>query len=163
MGVIIGRDGTTKCKIETKSSTRLSIDSESGSVCIYGDPLKTMRTADVIKAIGNGFSSERALTLLDDELLMLDIVDLSRVASTPKELKRLKGRLIGKNGKARNLMESLTSTKISVYGKTVSIIGRSEQIEIIRAAINMLINGSPHARVYKFLEKKKGSLGGLVA
>jgi ribosomal RNA assembly protein len=48
--------------------------------------------------------------------------------------------------------------KISIYGKTVSFIGYPEQIQIMRTAVEMLIEGSNHGPVYSFLEKKHKEL-----
>jgi ribosomal RNA assembly protein len=158
VGVIIGKDGATKRTIEERSSTKLSIDSENGSVSISGDPINVMRAGEVVKAIARGFSPEKAYILFDDDLVMLEMIDLSIMTSTPKELKRIKGRIIGKDGMTRSLMESLTSSKISVYGKTVAIIGRPEQIHVVYTAINMLKDGSPHSHVYKFLEGERKRL-----
>jgi len=49
----------------------------------------------------------------------------------------------------------MTGTEISVYGKTVAIIGLPEQVEIARKAVEMLIQGVPHETVYAFLDRKK--------
>ncbi|RLG35306.1 RNA-processing protein, partial [Methanosarcinales archaeon] len=77
---------------------------------------------------------------------------------TPKTLKRIKGRIIGQKGKTRRVIETLTGVKISVYGKTVSLIGYPEQIKVAREAIEMLIKGTPHSTVYTFLERKRRAL-----
>ena len=68
---------------------------------------------------------------------------------------RLKGRVIGEQGKARRTIENLTETDISVYGKTVSIIGEIEHVSVAKRAILSLLSGSPHSRVYSWLEKKR--------
>jgi ribosomal RNA assembly protein len=162
VGVIIGPKGSTKKLIEKKSTAKLKIDSETGSVEIMDpdDPLLGMRAGDVVKAIGRGFSPEKALRLFDDDMMTLEILDLSNIVHTPKELKRLKGRIIGKNGKSREIFENLTSCKISIMGKTVSLLGYPDQIMITRTGIEMLINGSPHGPVFSYLEKKKKELKG---
>lgn len=160
IGAIIGPKGTVKKMIEEKSTSKLEIDSENGTVEIIpgDDPVGAMRAADVIQAIGRGFNPEKAYSFFDNDMLMLEIIDLSHTASTPKELLRLKGRIIGKGGKTREIAESLIGVKISVYGKTVSIIGDPEQVIIIRTAMEMLIDGANHGSVYSFLEKKKQDL-----
>ena len=86
IGAIIGPKGRVKNLIESKSSSKLEIDSESGVVEIIpgDDPIKSMRTADVIRAIGRGFNPDKTIELFDDDFLMLDVIDLSRVAGTPK-------------------------------------------------------------------------------
>jgi ribosomal RNA assembly protein len=96
--------------------------------------------------------------MLDDDLLMLEVIDLSKYASTNKEMTRLKGRIIGKGGKTREIAENLIGVKISIYGKTVSFIGYPEQIQIMRTAVEMLIEGANHGPVYSFLEKKHKEL-----
>jgi len=70
------------------------------------DPLKEFRILETLKAIGRGFSPEKALELLEDDMLMLEVIDLSDVANTPKELQRIKGRIIGRNGRTRELAEN---------------------------------------------------------
>ncbi|KKH49810.1 RNA-processing protein [Methanosarcina sp. 1.H.T.1A.1] len=160
IGAIIGPKGETKKFIEDKTACQLDIDSDSGKIDITceEDPLKEFRILETLKAIGRGFSPEKALGILEDDMLMLEIIDLSDVATTPKELQRVKGRIIGRGGRTRELAESLINVKISVYGKTVSILGYPEQNTIIRTAIKMLLDGATHGAVYKFLEKKHQEL-----
>ncbi len=160
IGVLIGHNGEVKCELERLSASRIMVDSEDGSVCVEGvegeDPVKTLRVVEAIKAIGRGFSPEKALALLNDDSLLLDIISLAHLS--PKTLKRVKGRIIGEKGKARRVIETLTGVKVSVYGKTVSLIGYPEQIEVARDAIEMLIRGIPHSTVYSFLERKKRTM-----
>ncbi|WP_292485755.1 KH domain-containing protein [Methanohalobium sp.] len=160
IGAIIGPNGSVKETIEQKSASKLEIDSDSGSVEITpgNDPVAGMRASETIRAIGRGFNPEKAMQLLDDDMLMLDVIDLSDMTSTSKELKRIKGRIIGKNGKTREIAESLINVHISVYGKTVSVIGKPEQIQAIRTAIDMLVGGANHGTVYSYLEKKRQDL-----
>ena len=47
---------------------------------------------------------------------------------------------------------------ISVYGKTVSLIGDMERIQIAKEAVQMILDGVRHKSVYAFLEKKKNKL-----
>jgi ribosomal RNA assembly protein len=73
-------------------------------------------------------------------------------------MQRLKGRLIGREGKTREVFESMTGARISIYGKTISLIGYPEQNSVARTGIDMLLKGSSHGPVYNFLEKKKTDL-----
>ena len=160
IAVLVGPKGSIKELIEEKSTAMLSIDSQSGDVEITDakDPLKGMRAGEVIHAIARGFSPQKALRLFDDELLMFETIDLSNIARTEKDLQRVRGRIIGKAGKTREIFEALTSARISVYGKTVCLIGYPEQNAVARKGIDMLLEGSSHGPVYKFLEKKKSEL-----
>ncbi len=160
IGVLVGPGGSMKSLIEEKTKTELVIDSETGTVSIASaeDPLSAMRVMDLVRAIGRGFSPERALPVLDDEMLMLDVLDLSKTIGTKSDMARIKGRIIGKDGRTREIMERLSGAKVSVYGKTVALLGYPEQIRIARAAIEMLLDGAPHGNVYSFLEKKHQEL-----
>lgn len=157
IGVLIGQKGFVKDEIERKSKCVITIDSTDGEVCVEsregGDPLKMLRVAEVIKAIGRGFSPENACALLDDDFLLLEVISLSHLS--PKTLTRVKGRIIGRNGKTRRIIEELANVKISVYGKTISLIGDVERIRTAHDAIALLIQGASHNSVYSFLERKR--------
>ncbi len=160
IGVLVGPGGSMKHLIEEKTKTTLVIDSETGTVSVASseDPLIAMRVMDLVRAIGRGFSPERALSILDDDMLMLDVLDLSKMVGTKSDMARIKGRIIGKDGRSREIMERLSGARVSVYGKTVALLGYPEQIRIARAAIEMLLDGAPHGNVYSFLEKKHQEL-----
>jgi ribosomal RNA assembly protein len=119
------------------------------------DPLMLLRIKEVIKAIGRGFLPKDAMDLLDENYY-LTIINIKYYAGKSRNrLITLKGRLIGTSGKTKKLIESLTSTKLAIYGKTISIIGTWENTEKAREAIEMLLEGKMHKTVYKFLEKKR--------
>ena len=160
VGVLVGPGGSMKHLIEEKTKTTLEIDSETGTVSIASaeDPLQGLRVLDLVKAIGRGFSPERSLAILEDEMLMLDVMDLSKMVGTRSDMARIKGRIIGKDGRSREIMERLSGARVSVYGKTVSLLGYPEQIKVARTAIEMLLDGAPHGNVYSFLEKKHKEL-----
>jgi ribosomal RNA assembly protein len=142
----------------------LRIDSATGEVTITlnrdaQDPSLLFRAKEVITAIGRGFSPERAFRLLQGEDIMLEVIDLRQmVGKSPADIQRLKGRIIGRDGKTRRIIEELTEAEISVYGHTVSIIGNFDQANTAREAVLMLIKGSQHSTVYRFLQRKRQEL-----
>lgn len=164
VGVLIGPEGKTKKHIEEKLSVELQIDSEAGDVIIAlaekaDDPSTLFRAKDLVTAIGRGFSPEHAFRLVRDEEAMLDLIDLRSVfGKSDADIKRVQGRIIGMNGKTRQIIEELTDTSVSVYGHTVGIIGTVEQVQIAREAIEMLVKGSMHGTVYRFLQRKRREL-----
>jgi ribosomal RNA assembly protein len=164
VGVLVGPEGVTKKNIETKLSVELQIESETGGVTITlakdaTDPSLLFKAKDVITALGRGFSPEHAFRLIRDEEAMLDVIDLRTVfGRSETDLKRVKGRIIGMDGKTRKIIEELTDSNVAVYGHTVSIIGTIEQAEVAREAIQMLVRGSMHATVYRFLHRKRRDL-----
>lgn len=157
IGAIIGKGGETRRELEETLNVTLEIDSQTGIVSITNeeDVLAEIRSIDIIKAIGRGFSPERARKLLEDEEMVLDLIDISDAADTPQKLARIRGRIIGRNGKAREQIENMTGTEISVYGKTVGIIGLTDQVLDAHTAVSMLINGSDHNSVFNYLDRKR--------
>jgi ribosomal RNA assembly protein len=156
VAVIIGIKGKEKQELEEYSHSKLSIDSKEGDVTITGkDALKLYEIREVIKAIARGFSPEAARVLLKSDY-MLEIINLKDYGmENQNKLLRVRARIIGTGGKARRTMETLTNTSISIYGKTISIIGECSEVTYAKRAIEMLISGSMHATVYKWLEKQR--------
>ena len=157
IGVLIGEGGETLREIERRAEVRLDVDSENHSVRIEetGDPLLGLKAPDVVRAIGRGFRPEDALAILEDDMMMFDLIDLKRASRNKNDLKRQKGRLIGKNGRTRELMEELTGARVVIYGATMGVIGMPKQVEIVRSAAQMLLDGAAHGTVYSFLERKR--------
>jgi ribosomal RNA assembly protein len=164
IGVLIGPEGKIKKYIEEKLSVELQIDGEAGDVTLIlaekaEDPSLLFKAKDVVTAIGRGFSPEHALRLIRDEEAMLDVIDLRIVfGRSEPDIRRVKGRIIGMNGKTRRTVEELTDTSVSIYGHTIGIIGNIEQVQVAREAIQMLIDGSLHSTVYRFLHRKRREL-----
>ena len=160
IGVLIGEGGATMRRIESEAEVRLDIDSETGSVRIesVGDPITGLKGPDVVKAIGRGFDPDAALSLLDDDVRMLDLVDLDAATRNRNDLRRQKGRLIGEKGRTRQLMEELTGASVVIYGSTLGIIGGPEQVDAVRSAAEMILDGAPHGAVYSFLERRHNEM-----
>jgi ribosomal RNA assembly protein len=160
VGVLIGREGHVKNLIEQRLGVQIAVDSKTGDVDVTlqspeNDPSSLFRARDLITAIGRGFAPEKAYQLLEDEayLWVIDLRDF--FGKSQSEIQRVKGRIIGQAGKTRRTLEELSKTQISIYGHTVAIIGASLNLDVARTAIDMLIKGSLHRSVYRFLEGKR--------
>jgi ribosomal RNA assembly protein len=149
-GVLIGHEGSVKKKIEELTNTRIKIND---SIEIEGEPLDVMKTKDIIKAIGRGFSPEKSLKLLDDEY-KLSIIELGD--ETLNSRRRIFSRVIGRKGSTKRRIEESTDTDISVFGKTISIIGRWDNVEKAEKILQLLISGSKHSYIYRLLKEIKG-------
>ena len=136
-----------------KTNTIIHVDN-SGLVVIKGEDINAWIAEKIVKAIARGFNPEIAL-LLANENYDLDIIDITKYAHTKNALIRLRGRVIGQEGRSRKFIEKHTKTYISVYGKTISIIGTYENLSTARRAIIMLLEGAKHPRMYGFLEDLK--------
>lgn len=158
VAAIIGKKGQTKKHLEESLHVDLEVDGESGEVRVRttsieeGDPFKAMT---IVEAVGRGFSPQRALRLLEPET-MLEVIDLREFAGkSENSLERIRGRIIGLNGKSRRVIEELTKCQVSVYGRTVGIIGEATEVKLAKDAIEMLAKGSRHRSVYNMLQRAR--------
>lgn len=160
IGAVIGKGGVNREAIEKTTMSQIIIDSDTGEVEVrpnknLKDPVLLIKAVEVIKAIGRGFNYKVALKLAKDDYY-LDIIRLKTVVGkTHKQIRRIKSRVIGTEGKTRSKIEELTSTNIVIGGSTVSFIGTYEQNSLAFGAITQIINGAQIEKVIKSLEDKK--------
>ncbi|MCW3983141.1 MAG: KH domain-containing protein [Candidatus Bathyarchaeota archaeon] len=163
VGILIGPEGKTKQYIEEKLGVNLDIETE-GSITITltekaSDPSVLLRAKDVATAIGRGFTPETAFRLIRNEDDIFDMVDLRLIfGRSDSDIKRVKARIIGTEGKTRKLIEELSEADVVVYGHTVGIIGSFEQADTARNAVQMIVDGCQHHTVYKYLQRKRTEL-----
>lgn len=155
IAVLIGKKGEIKKDIEERTKTKISVDSKEGDIIINGeDALGLYSAREVITAVARGFNPEIAMSLLRSDYI-LEVISIKEYCKTKNSELRLKGRVIGTEGKSRKTIEDLTETSISVYGKTISIIGEASNVLNAKKAIETLLKGGNHASIYRFLEKKR--------
>jgi ribosomal RNA assembly protein len=146
--ILLGKKGEVKKKIELSTKTRLFVQ-KTGEVSIEGETEGLLTASEVVKAIARGFSPEKAFLLFNEEY-QLYIISLD--GETKKTIVRLKSRVIGRKGGAKTIIENYTNCVISVYGKTVSIIGLSSGVNKAAAAVEGLLKGRTHGYIFKKLE-----------
>ena len=106
VAILIGEEGKVKQHIEEKLQVKLDIDNE-GSITIIlnegvSDPSLLLKAKDVVTAIGRGFSPDITNRLIRNEDEIFDMVDLRLVfGRSESDMKRIKGRIIGSEGKTR--------------------------------------------------------------
>jgi ribosomal RNA assembly protein len=163
VGILIGPEGKVKQHIEEKLQVKLDVDNE-GSVTLTlsqkaTDPSLLLKAKDVVTAIGRGFSPEVAFRLIRNEDEIFDMIDLRVIfGRSESDIKRIKGRIIGADGKTRKLIEELTGADVVVYGHTVGFIGSFEEVDTAHNAVQMIIEGCQHHTVYNYLQKKRTEL-----
>ena len=160
IAVLIGTKGATRIMLqEAAGCQRLHIDSETGDVSAQWpqpgefDAVKQLKMPNVIKAIARGMSPQNAVSLLDDDCFF-EMVDLRNfVGKRSHQQRRIRGRIIGTDGKIRKIIEQHTRCEISVYGSTVVIVGDEDGILLARNAVERIASGSEHGSVINGLEK----------
>jgi ribosomal RNA assembly protein len=159
IGVLIGKSGKIKTKIEKLCCVTLTIDGQTGDVVIRGlDNVENMlpfKAEEIVLAIGRGFSAENAMRVIQGEI-SLRILDLRQFAGkSPSQIERIKSRIIGEGGRVRKNIEDLSGAKISLYGRTVAIIGDGPQLRSAMHAITSISSGSTHGKVYNELQESR--------
>ncbi len=161
VAVLIGQKGMVKRQIEKIGDVKIKIDSKSADVSISfkgdmeGENFKAMAARDVVRAIALGFSSDTAMRLFDDDnyLAVLDIRDFAGKSS--KHVRRVRARIIGVNGRTRRVIEELSGADMVIYENTVGIIGDIISMDAAKRGCEMILDGSEHAAVYKYLEGRR--------
>ena len=161
IGVLIGPDGSTKERLQTATGTRIAVDSTTGEVTIdesnATDRVLAIKARDIVNAVARGFSEGRAFRLLDDDAY-LEVLDIKDFAHSRNRVAQIRARLIGTRGKTRRLLEELTGVDVSIWGHTIALIGGSFEMAIAREAVFMLLRGSEHKTVYRYLERKRADI-----
>ena len=160
IAVLIGKGGETRRMLEEACGATLEIDSKSGEVMadwgeVDVDPIVRMKMPDVIAAIGRGLAPKRAVQLIQDEvfLKMYDIREW--VGRQPNQTRRMRSRLIGRNGRIRSLIEEISRCEMAIYGSTVLVIGDEDGLALAAPAIEGILRGSEHSTVLHGLEQDR--------
>tara|TARA_B100001750_G_scaffold225755_1_gene217849 strand:- start:1686 stop:2342 length:657 start_codon:yes stop_codon:yes gene_type:complete len=148
--------------LEEASGAKLDIDSRTGEVMAVWeeepDPVVRMKMPDVILAIGRGLAPSRAVQLIRDDIFlrMYDIREW--VGRQPNQTRRMRSRLIGRNGRIRSLIEEISNCEMAIHGSTVLMIGDQDGITLAAPAIEGILSGSEHSTVLHGLEQDRKRL-----
>ncbi len=160
IGAVIGPKGQTRKLLEKRAGVPIEVDSEANEVTIHDEtdganPLDILKLQDIVKAIGRGFSPERASRLWSDDAYF-ELLDIHEFTGKQRNhVRRVASRIIGSEGKTRRIIQEQTGCDLSIYGHTVGIIGDLEPLNDAKHAVEMLLRGAEHASVYRYLERKR--------
>ena len=157
IAVLIGKGGETRKSIEEATGAKLHVDSTTGEVSVVWpveiDPVLRLKLPDIIRAIGRGLAPNRALRLIADDTF-LRIYDIREwVGRKGNHTRRMRSRLIGRDGRIRSLIESFTGTEIAIHGSTVVVIGDEVGLMTACTAIEGLLDGAEHSTVIRGMER----------
>ncbi|MCW1291555.1 MAG: KH domain-containing protein [Candidatus Rehaiarchaeum fermentans] len=125
---------------EVLKSIGISVDINNSKVIIRGDAVNVMLGKEVITAFNRGFDEDASKLLLNEDYF-LEIILLDSYTKNKKRMIKLKGRIIGRDGSIKAKIERSTNTKISVFGKTISIIGKYDEVDKAKRIINKILSG----------------------
>ena len=79
------------------------------------EPINALKIMDVVKAIGRGFNPDKAMKILDDDDMYLETIDIKdAVGDRQSQVARARGRIIGREGKTRKLIEDLADVYLCI-------------------------------------------------
>lgn len=93
------------------------------------DPFIILKARDVIKLLARSVPVEQAIRVLEDEMFA-DIIEIN-LENRERFIKR-RNRLVGENGDTLKALELSTNCYIFVQGKTVSAIGKYNDLKQVR-------------------------------
>ncbi len=143
-------------KVQEKG-LKVKLDRENQTIEFYAeDPFVELKGKDVLTAFTQSEGSidlNRAIGLFSEDTY-LKVIDLGEIYNdNEKTITRILSRIIGTNGKTKLIIEEITESSITIYKDKIFIIGFLEEIHLAHEAIDSLMAGTTHKKVYTFLER----------
>ena len=139
----------TKSELEKKLNIKISIEGK--KVTVEGDPLNEYEASIILDAINFGFSTYKALTVKDENMVfrILNIKNFTR----KKNLKEVRARIIGKQGKTKKTIENISGALIVIKDNEIGLLVDAEKMDEIITGITNLLRGTKQSNTYRYLEK----------
>jgi ribosomal RNA assembly protein len=142
-----------KSKKRLEKILNVKIELKGKSIEICGDAENEYLAEKVINALSFGFPFKEAVSIKKEEK-EFEILKIKEYTKR-KDLKTIRARIIGKEGKALKTLTELTNCHLELKDNSIAIIGKPEELERANEGIISLIQGAKHGNVYKFLEKSR--------
>jgi ribosomal RNA assembly protein len=142
-----------KERLQLEKKLAVAITIQGKKVTIEGESIDEFEALIVLEAMQFGFSAKKSLELLKEDIIFRKIP--IKQFTRRKNLKEVRGRVIGKEGKTKNTIEQISGCDIFINEdeNQIGMIGPAEQIDEATTALTNLIKGSKQANVYRFLER----------
>ena len=137
-----------KSKIEKETGVKISIDG--GNVEFSGGSVEEYEAGMILDAIDFGFTAKQAMVLKDDGMMFRKVHIRDH---TKRNLRDVRARLIGLEGKTRRTIEDISGCKVLITESDVGIIGDAEDAGHVVTAVVNIIKGSKQSNMYAYLEK----------
>ncbi len=131
--------------IEVKINENLEIEKKK---CKLND----FELQNIFDALAMGFDVDTALKLRNFNYDFCKI-DLKGLRESRRRV--IKGRILGKEGKIKEVIEDNTDCKVKIFKNKIGVIGETENVEVAKRAIEMLIRGKSFHAVKRWLEREK--------
>jgi ribosomal RNA assembly protein len=129
---------------------------DGNNITVTGEAYDEYNARNVIQAYGRGFDINDAYKLLGEEIFF-KFTDLKDFFRNDEQRRRIRARMIGREGKTKLYIEEISGAKIAIYGNTIGMIGTVEQLRIASAALQVLVEGGTHKKAYNIMERMRRS------
>jgi len=140
-----------KKKLEEKLNVK--IKNRGKEVTIKGKPEDEYVAEEVIETLEFGFPFSVSM-MIKDYGYVFEIINIKDYTKR-RDLKRIRARIIGKEGKTLKTLNMLTRCHFELKDNSIGIVGDPEHIKNAQEAIVSLIKGSKQSNVYAYLEKHR--------
>jgi KH domain-containing protein len=138
-------------KIEKKLGVKILVNKHNFK--ISGKEYQEYLGYTILRAVDFGFDVEDAFLLMDENFV-LEFVEIKE-HTRRKNLKDVRARVIGRNGRAMKTIEELTGSVLFLRDNRLGIIVCSENLDVTVQAVESLIRGAKHSNVFSYIEKNK--------
>jgi ribosomal RNA assembly protein len=121
-------------------------------ISVKGNELNEYLVEQIVQAIDFGFDIDDALLLLNQEFV-LEFIDVKE-HTRRKNLRDVRSRIIGTEGRAKRTIEKLTGAAIVISDNRIGVIVDADHLSATIQGIEGLISGSKHGNVFGFLERQ---------
>ena len=135
-----------------ENRVKVNVGFGKGRVFVKGAELNEFLVEKIIRAIDFGFDIDDALLLLNEDFV-LEFIDVKEHTHR-KNLKDVRSRIIGREGRAKRTIEKLTGSAVVISDNTVGVIVDADHLSATIQGIEGLISGSKHGNVFGFLERQ---------
>jgi len=136
--------------LQTKLEAKLILKGK--QVTIEGEALQEYTASRVLEAMQFGFSAKNALLLIEPETSFQKIN--IKHATRRKNRYDVRARIIGKEGKTKRTIESVSGCAVIINGNEIGLLGPAEVMDDAVLAVQRLVKGSKEANVYNYLERR---------
>ena len=140
-------------KRRIERTVKVKISYKGKNVFVEGKAEDEFLALEILSAISLGFSADSAL-LLSEEDMILQTVHIKEITKR-HDLERVRGRVIGTQGRTLRTLSNLTNCRLSIKDNVVGIIGDAQEVKDAVDALTSLIQGSKQGNVYSRLEKQR--------
>ncbi len=133
---------------------RCKIELYENELTIEGESYDEYNAKNVLQAFARGFELDKAFRLLNEDVFF-QMTNLKDLFKNREQLQRIKARIIGEKGRAKEYIESTSGADMAVFGGTVSTIGTVDELKVANAGIQVIIDGGMHKTAYIVMDKEK--------